>query len=148
MYTPTTLLSLLPLLISSSVQVTPISSQGLAKRCSGPSINLIFFSDNNCTTTVPSTIYTRTVYGDEQCYINPGQLYSSVLIDHIDDQFIGTNSALQVGNTAGDTCDFGNSVKFNIATRDTVGQCQFIGINSGPGKPLKGGNEYRLTNLQ
>jgi hypothetical protein len=70
------------------------------------------------------------------------------LIDEIDDQFIGTNSALQIGNTGGDTCDFTNSVKFNIATKDIVGQCQFIGITSGPGKPLKAGNEYRLTSLQ
>jgi hypothetical protein len=151
MYMPSVLLSLLPLL-ASSVQAAPTSNAGLAKRASGPSINVIFFSDSNCQTTVPSTIYTRTVFGDERCYSNPDQLYSSVLIDEIDDQFIGTNSALQVGNAAGgacgEDCDFTNSVKFNIATRDLVGKCQFIGIASGPGKPLKGGNEYRLTNLQ
>jgi hypothetical protein len=88
------------------------------------------------------------VYGDESCYIYPNELYSSLLIDEIDEQFIGTNSALQVGNTGGDTCDFTNSIKFNIATKDIVGQCQFIGITSGPGKPLKAGNEYRLTSLQ
>jgi hypothetical protein len=148
MFKTSVLLSLLPFLFSSPIQAAPTSSAGLQQRDSGPSINVIFFSDNNCTTTVPPTIYTRTVYGDDACYINPNELYSSLLIDEIDDQFIGTNSALQVGNTPGDTCDFGNSVKFNIATRDTVGQCQFVGITSGPGKPLKGGNEYRLTSLE
>ena len=147
MFKSSVLLTLLPLLFT-SIQAHPTLGAAAAKRDSGPSINVIFFSDNNCTTTVPPTIYTRTVYGDNSCYINPTELYSSLLIDEIDDQFIGTNSALQVGNTAGDTCDFTNSNKFSIATKDTVGQCQFIGITSGPGKPLKGGNEYRLTSLE
>lgn len=61
---------------------------------------------------------------------------------------MGTDSALQVGNTGGDTCDFTNSIKFGIGTKDLEGQCQFIGITSGQGKPLKGGNEYRLTTDQ
>lgn len=147
MFKPAALISLLPLL-STFAMAAPTSPTTLSERASGPKISLIFFSDNNCTTTVPQTIYTRTVYGDEPCYFDPTELYSSVLINEIDDQFIGTNSALQVGNTAGDTCDFTNSVKFNIATRDLVGQCQFIGITSGLGKPLKAGNEYRLTNLE
>jgi hypothetical protein len=134
--------------LASSVFAAPASSATtLKQRDSGPSINVIFFSDNNCTTTVPPTIYTRSVYGDDQCYINPTELYSSLLIDEIDDQFIGTNSALQVGNTAGDTCDFEFSLKYNIATRDTVGKCQFIGIPAGHG-PLRAGNEYRLTTLE
>jgi hypothetical protein len=146
---PSTILATLPLLFSAFTQAAPTSSPAtLKERDSGPSINVIFFSDNNCTTTVPPTIYTRTVYGDESCYFDPGAWYQSVLIDEIDDQFIGTNSALQVGNTDGDTCDFEHSIKFNIATRDTVGQCQFIGIPSGMGKPLRGANEYRLTNLE
>jgi hypothetical protein len=145
MFNPTVVLATLPLLLSTLTQAAPAT---LRQRDSGPSINVIFFSDNNCTTTVPPTIYTRTVYGDESCYFNPGEDYQSLLIDEIDDQFIGTNTALQVGNTAGDTCDFTISEKFSVATRDTVGQCQFIGITSGPGKPLKGANEYRLTSLE
>jgi hypothetical protein len=147
MFKPSILLSLLPLLLLSSVQATPISGQVLEKRDSGPSINVIFFSDNNCTTTVPPTTYTRPVYGDHTCYIYPSELYQSLLIDKIDDQFIGTNSALQVGNTANETCDFQHSFKFSIASRYMVGKCQFIGISSGIGQPLKGGNEYRLTSL-
>jgi hypothetical protein len=141
---------LLPLLLlASSVFAAPASpGTTLKQRDSGPSINVIFFSDNNCTTTVPSTIYTRTVYGDDPCYINPDQLYSSLLIDEIDEQYIGTNSALQVGNTAGDSCDFEFSLKYSIATKDNVGKCQFIGIPAGQGKPLRAGNEYRLTSLE
>ncbi len=148
MFKPDSLLALLPLFLS-SIQAAPATDTiTLAKKDSGPSINVIFFSDNNCTTTVPPTIYTRTVYGDEPCYFDPGENYQSLLIDEIDDQFIGTNSALQVGTTDGDTCDFTNSLKYSIATRDTVGECQFIGIPSGAGKPLRGGNEYRITNLE
>jgi len=72
-----------------------------------------------------------------------------VLIDEIDDQFIGTNSALQVGNTDGETCDdFTHSLKFSIATKENVGKCLFVGIPTGMGKPLRGANEYRLTTLQ
>jgi hypothetical protein len=141
--TSSALFSLVPLLLS-SVKATPVPTT----EPSGPSINVIFFSDNNCTTTVPATIYTRTVTGGVPCYVFPTEYYQSLLIDEIDDQFIGTNSALQVGNTAGDTCDFTDALKYSIATRDSVGQCQFIGIPSGAGKPLKGGNEYRLTSLE
>ncbi|KAF2668193.1 hypothetical protein BT63DRAFT_425512 [Microthyrium microscopicum] len=140
MYTP----ALLSALLATTALATPIT-----KRDSGPSINVIFFSDNNCTTTVPPTIYTRTVYGDHGCYSFPSDSYSSLLIDEIDDQFIGTNTALQVGSAAdGDACDFGSAIKFSVATRDSVGQCQFVGIPGGQGKPLRGGNEYRLTSLE
>lgn len=149
MHTPSILVSLLPLFLS-SVQSSPVSSspRDLAKKDSSPSINVIFFSDNNCTTTVPPTIYTRPVYGDVASYFYPDELYQSLIIDEIDDQFIGTNSALQVGNTEGDTPDFTYSLKYSIATRDMVGECQFIGIPAGQGKPLRGGNEYRLTSLE
>jgi hypothetical protein len=72
-----------------------------------------------------------------------------VIIDEIDDQFIGTNSALEVGlASSADKCDFTHSVKFSIATRENVGKCLFIGIPQGQGKPLGQGNEYRLTTLQ
>jgi len=143
MYSPSILISLLSLFLSS------IDASPLTKRDSSPSINVIFFSDTNCTTTVPPTIYTRPVYGDESCYFYPNQdLYQSLIIDEIDDQFIGTNTALQVGNTAGDTCDFEDSLKYSVASKDVVGQCQFIGIPGGAGQLLKGGNEYRLTSLE
>jgi hypothetical protein len=146
MINPTFVLAALPLLFSTLTQAAPAA---LKQRDSGPSINVIFFSDTNCTTTVPPTIYTRTVYGDGSCYVYPGDNYQSLLIDEIDDQFIGTNTALEVGNTAGDTCDFTIREKFSIATKDTVGQCQFIGIASTqPGQPLKGANEYRITSLE
>jgi hypothetical protein len=147
MYKSSVILSLLPLFLS-SIQASPTTAQGLDTRDSGPSINVIFFSDDNCTHPVPATIYTRPVFGDEACYIFPAQLYRSLLIDEIDAQFVGTNSALQVGNTPGDTCGWGTALKYSIATRDTVGECQFVGIPSGPGQPLKGGNEYRLTSLE
>jgi hypothetical protein len=131
-----------------SVFAAPTASvDSVAKRGSGPSINVIFFSDSNCQNTVPPTIYTRPVYGDEPCHYNSSELYSSLIIDEIDDQFIGTNSALEVGYATGDTCDWTHSLKYSVATRDTVGQCQFIGIPTGMGKPTMGGNEYRLTTL-
>ena len=115
----------------------------------GPKINVIFFSDDTCQTSVPKTIYTRDVFGSVPCYDNfPDQSYKSLIIDEIDDQIIGTNTALQVGVTNSDQCDFTESIKFNVATRDLVGKCQFIGIPQGQGKPLAAGNEYRLTNLQ
>jgi hypothetical protein len=147
MFKPTTLFALLPLFLA-SVQAAPTTEATLSKKDSGPSINVIFFSDNNCQTTVPPTIYTRPVFGDQTCYFDAGQNYQSILIDEIDDQFIGTNSALEVGVTDGDTCDFTHSLKYSIATRDNVGECQFVGIPTGQGKPLRGGNEYRLTTLQ
>lgn len=116
---------------------------------SGPKINVIFFSDDACQNTVPATIYTRDVFGSVPCYNNfPDQSYKSLIIDEIDDQIIGTNTALQVGVASSDQCDFTESIKFNVATRDQVGKCQFIGIPQGQGKPLGAGNEYRLTNLQ
>ena len=67
----------------------------------------------------------------------------------IDDQFIGTNTALQVGYTekAGE-CDWTVSEKFSVATKENVGVCQFIGIDAGMHLPLKPGNEYRLTSLE
>jgi hypothetical protein len=147
MFKPTAILALVPLFLAST-QAAPTTETTLSKKDSGPSINIIFFSDNNCQTTVPPTIYTRPVFGDHPCYFDAGQNYQSILIDEIDDQFIGTNSALEVGVTDGDTCDFTNSLKYSIATRDTVGKCQFVGIPTGQGKPLRGGNEYRLTTLQ
>ena len=116
---------------------------------SGPKINVVFFSDNSCQITVPESIYTRDVFAQGICYNDfPDQYYKSVIIDSIDDQFIGTNSALEIGVASSNSCDFTNSVKFNIATRDSVGKCQFIGIPQGQGKPLGAGNEYRLTTLQ
>lgn len=116
---------------------------------SGPKINVIFFADDACQNTVPATIYTRDVFGSVSCYNNfPDQSYKSLIIDEIDDQIIGTNTALQVGVASSDQCDFTQSIKFNVATRDQVGKCQFIGISQGQGKPLGAGNEYRLTNLQ
>lgn len=148
------LLALLPFLFSST-QAVPASTPGamtLSERQDGPSITLIFFSDTNCTDTVPPTIYTRQVYGDEACYIYPDQSYSSVLILEIDDQFIGTNTALQVGYTDtvanGDSCNWTDAIKFNIATDALVDQCQYIGIPTGQGKPDMPGNEYRLTSLE
>lgn len=147
MYTASVLFSLAPLFLS-SILATPISSQDLTKKDSGPAINVIFFSDINCTTTVPPTIYTRSVYGDVASYFWPTELYQSLLIDHIDDQFIGTNSALQVGNTAGANANFTFALKYSIATKETVNVCQFIGIPAGQGKPARGGNEYRLTSLE
>lgn len=115
----------------------------------GPKINVIFFSDDACQHTVPETIYTRNVFGSVPCYNNfPNQSYKSLIIDQIDDQIIGTNTALQVGVASSDQCDFTNSLKFNVATRDLVGKCQFVGIPQGQGKPLGAGNEYRLTSLQ
>ena len=113
----------------------------------GAKINVVYFSDDKCTNTVPKTIYTREVLAGP-CKVNPHQTYKSLIINSIDDQYIGTNSALQVGNTNSGNCDFTNSVKFSIATRDQVGKCQFIGIpQAGPGKPLLPGNEYQLAPL-
>jgi len=135
--------------LASSALAAPASSPNIfAKRDSGPSINVIFFSDSSCQTTVPPTIYTRPVYGDDACYFNSTEAYSSLIIDHIDDQFIGTNSALEVGYSTEDTCDWTYGLKYSIATRDTVGQCQFVGIPTGMGKPTRSGNEYRLTTLE
>ena len=115
----------------------------------GPKINIIFFSDEACQNTVPETIYTRDIFGSVPCYNDfPNQSYKSLIIDHIDDQIIGTNTALQVGVASSDQCDFTESLRFNVATRDLVGKCQFIGIPQGQGKLLGAGNEYRLTNLQ
>jgi len=154
MFKSSALLSLLPLFLLPFSEAAPTThaATSLAERQSGPSITVIYFSDTNCTTTVPPTIYTRQVYGDEPCYYDPTELYSSLLILEIDDQFIGTNTALQVGytdnNACGATCDWTNSIKFDIATKDLVGQCQFIGIPTGMGKPDMPGNEYRLTSLE
>lgn len=150
MFKSSILLTLLPFLFSA--QAAPTANPGavtLSERQSGPSITVIFFSDTNCTTTVPPTIYTRRVYGDVACYDNyPDQLYSSLLILEIDDQFIGTNTALQVGYVESETCDFTDSIKFDIATDALVDQCQYIGIPTGMGKPDMPGNEYRLTSLE
>jgi hypothetical protein len=129
--------------VTETVTATPSSTP------SGPKINVIFFSDDNCQTTVPKTIYTRDVFGSVACYDNfPDQSYKSLIIDEIDDQIIGTNTALEVGVASSASCDFTHSVKFNVATKDLVGKCQFIGIPQGQGKPLAAGNEYRLTSLQ
>ena len=154
MFKSSALLTLLPLLslpFTHAAPTTPAAAS-LVERQSGPSITLIYFSDTNCTNTVPPTTYTRQVYGDEPCYYDPTELYSSLLILEIDDQFIGTNTALQVGytdnNGCGATCDWTNSIKFDIATTDLVGQCQYIGIPTGMGKPDMPGNEYRLTTLE
>ena len=113
----------------------------------GAKINVIYFLDDKCTSTIPKTIYTRNVFAGP-CTVNPHQTYNSLIIDQIDDQFMGTNSALQVGNTNSGNCNFTNSVEFSIATRDQVGKCQFIGIpQAGPSKPLLPGNEYQLAPL-
>src|SRR3954470_516036 len=106
MFKSSVLLSLIPFLLS-SVQATPVPAQEISSRDypTGPSINVIFFSDNQCTNTVPATIYTRNVTGGVPCYSYPDELYQSVIIDSIDDQFIGTNSALQIGYSEKDTCD-------------------------------------------
>jgi hypothetical protein len=138
-----------PTTVTETVTTTVTSSPPATSTPTGPRINVIFFSDSACETTVPSTIFTRNVFGSVPCYDNfPNQTYSSLLIDEIDDQIIGTNTALQVGVTSSDQCDFAHSIKFNVATKDLVGKCQFIGIPQGQGKPLSPGNEYRLTNLQ
>lgn len=151
MLSPSIILSLLPLFLS-SVHATPLGAPVAALKSrdsSGPSITAIFFSDNNCTTTVPSTIYTRKIYGADNCHFDADEVYNSLEIIEIDDQFIGTNTALQVGNSGEGACnDFERSEKFSIATRDDVGKCLFVGITGGMGKPLVGGNEYRLTTLQ
>lgn len=115
----------------------------------GPKVDLIFFSDDKCTQTVPSSNYVQDVFAGPCTDNFPEQFYKSVIIFHIDDQFIGTNSALQIGNSNDETCNFTNSIKIPIATRDDIGICQFIGIpQKGPGKPLLVGNEYQLTTLQ
>lgn len=128
---------------------TAVTSPSSTPTPNGPKVNVIFFSDVTCQTTVPETIYTRDVFGSVACYNDfPSQSYKSLIINEIDDQVIGTNTALQVGVASSDQCDFTNSIKFNVATRDIVGKCQFIGIPQGQGKPLGAGNEYRLTTLQ
>jgi hypothetical protein len=128
---------------------TTVTASSSTPTPNGPKINVIFFSDDACETTVPKTIYTRNVFGSVACYDDfPDQSYKSLIIDEIDDQIIGTNTALQVGVASSDQCDFTHSIKFNVANRDLVGKCQFIGIPQGQGKPLGTGNEYRLTNLQ
>jgi len=133
---------------SSTIAAPANILNSLAKCGSGPSINVIFFSDSDCQTAVPATVYTRPVYGDNSCYFNSTESYSSLIVDHIDDHFIGTNSALEVGYSTGDSCDWTYGLKNSIATRHTVGQCQYVGIPTGTGKPTRAGNEYRLTTLQ
>ena len=118
----------------------------------GPKINVIFFSDTACTQSIPKTHYTRDIQAgkcvNDFHYHNGPPLYKSLIIDHIDDQFVGTNSALQVGNTNSKACNFTNSEKFSLASKHVVGKCQFIGIpQQGPGKPLLYGNEYQLAPL-
>lgn len=131
----------------------------------GPKVNVIFFSDSQCKTTVPKTIYTRNVFPGTCTNNFPDQSYSSLIIDHIDDQFIGIlappssrvswltpagkNAALIVGNSPNHMCNFTKSVKFSVANRENVGKCQFVGIpQAAPGKPLLAGNEYQLGTLQ
>lgn len=135
------------LAFTSSVAATPL---GARQTDSGPKIVNIFFSDDNCTTTVPETIYTRYVYGDHACYndFDKAETYKSLMILEIDDQFIGTNTALEIGNSDADTCDWTHSIKFNIATKDDLKKCQFVGIPGGMHTPLLPGNEYRLTSLE
>lgn len=126
----------------------PTSCDDPKPASTGPKIKVIFFSDDKCTQTAPTTIYTRDVFPGRCANDFPDLGYKSLIIDHIDDRFIGTNSGLQVGNTNNDTCDFTNSVTFSIGTKDNVGKCQFVGIpQKALGKPMLFGNEYRLTSL-
>ncbi|KAF2103986.1 hypothetical protein NA57DRAFT_70198 [Rhizodiscina lignyota] len=138
------------LLLASTAIAAPLSER--QETGSGPKIVTIFFSDDACQNTVPETIYTRYIYGDAACHDDfiLSQTYSSLMIIEMDPQFIGTNTALQVGNTDGDICSedtFQHSEKFSIATNATLNQCQYIGIPNGHGPDLPG-NEYRLTSLE
>ena len=138
-----------PTTITETVTTTVTSSPPASSTPTGPKIKVTFYSDTACQSAFPGTIYARNVFGDVPCYNNfPQQSYKSLIIDEIDDRIIGTNTALQVGVASSDQCDFTHSLKFNVATRDLVGKCQFIGIPQGQGKPLAAGNEYRLTTLQ
>lgn len=135
--------------ITETTTVTATGTSCPSTPPSGPRINVIFFSDANCQNSVPQTVFGRDVFGSVACYNDfPNETYSSLIVDYIDDQIIGTNTALEVGIASSTECDFEHSVKFKVANKDVVDECQFIGIPTGQHKPTVAGNEYRLTNWQ
>jgi hypothetical protein len=118
----------------------------------GPKIEVAFYSDTACKKPVfpvHKPFHAHDIFSGHCTNNFPHQTYSSLIIKEIDNQFIGQNAALQVGNADTFACDFTKSIKFSIATRDQLGKCQFIGIpQPGPGKPLLPGNEYQIAPLQ
>ena len=131
-----------------SVLSTASATTLLARRTLDPNVNVTFFSTSDCSIGFPSTTHHTTIFSGPAVDNFPCDSYSSLIINAIDDRFIGQNAALQIGNTGSATVDFTNSIKFNIATKDTVGQCQFVGISGGQGKPLLSGNEFQIAPLQ
>jgi hypothetical protein len=119
-----------------------------------PKVIAAFFVDSACETPIPipkdgpSRPSTRTIVPG--ACVNDFDLttYSSINITHIDSFFIGKNAALEIGSSSDKTCDFSNSVKFDISNTKLVNECLFIGIpQSAPGKPLLPGDEYQISPL-
>ncbi|KPI42622.1 uncharacterized protein AB675_9825 [Cyphellophora attinorum] len=113
-----------------------------------------FFVDSACETPIPipkdgpSRPSTRTIVPG--ACVNDFDLttYSSVNITHIDNFFNGKNAALEIGSSSDETCDFTNSVKFDISNTKLVNECLFIGIpQTSPGRPLLPGDEYQISAL-
>jgi len=131
-------------------QATPSRSDSLtiSERQSDPSIKVLFFSDFNCTTIVPVDIYPCVVYGDELCYMNTTSHIESIRIVEIDDQFIRTNSALQISYSPYYSCDFAYNVTFSIATRDKLAYCREVEVPWFELLGRKPGNTYRITTLE
>jgi hypothetical protein len=118
----------------------------------GPKINVSFFSDSACKTDFAGSSFLNSrdvfVTAKDQCSIDFPETYSSIIINSIDEAFIGSaDFQFQIGNTpsaASRQCDFNGFISFAISNRDKIGQCQFVGIQQ-EGGPVLPGNNYQIV---